>query len=304
MLIGSVQNHWADPKLMNEKMKLDPRINAFRPDLADLSLKAFVEAQAYVEPAIHQCIRGVVPVFKEPNDKTGRVTEIRYGEFVDVFETRDDGFIWLQNRNDRYVGYIRGEGVLNVSIAAMMNRVVVPYTFVYAQPSMKSEVLDTLTLGSFVSLDGEAGDFYPLASGGFVFKKHVVPTDEAQTQDYVFTAGQLLGVPYLWGGRTPLGIDCSGLVQLALDMAGIDCPRDSDQQRELFGHPLPSHWRDIVWKRGDIVFLRDAGGSSHVGIMTSHEHIIHAIAHTMQVTVEPLRDVIDRGYEILSAGRP
>ena len=284
---------------MKKKMNLDPRVNAFRPNLADLSLKAFVQADDYVEPAIHQCILGVVPVYKEPNDKTPRVTEIRYGEFVDVFEEREDGYIWLQNRNDRYVGYIRGEGALNVSIAALMNRVCALHSFVYAEPDIKSPVIDRLTLGSFVSLDGEVGDFYPMASGGYIFKKHVAPTDEAQTQDYVFTAGQLLNVPYLWGGRTTLGIDCSGLVQLALDMAGIDCPRDSDQQRELFGHPLPCHWRDIVWKRGDLVFFKD-----HVGIMTGHEHMIHANAHAMQVTVEPLRDVVARGNEIIAAGRP
>lgn len=280
-------------------MNLDPRVNAFRPDLADLSLKAFVPAEAYVEPAIHQCVRGLVSVFKEPNDTAARITELRYGEFVDVFEEREDGYTWLQNRNDRYVGYIRDQDALNVSIAALMNRICVLSTFVYAEPDFKSRVLDRLTLGSFVSLDGEAGDFYPLASGGFVFKKHVVPTDEAQSQDYVTTAGQLLGVPYLWGGRSPLGIDCSALVQLSLDMAGIDCPRDSDQQRELFGHPLPCHWRDIVWKRGDLVFFK-----GHVGIMTGADHIIHATAYSMQVMVEPLRDLVGRGYEIIAAGRP
>jgi cell wall-associated NlpC family hydrolase len=108
----------------------------------------------------------------------------------------------------------------------------------------------------------------------------------------------MLHVPYLWGGRTPQGLDCSGLVQLALDIAGIDCPRDSDMQREAFGQPLPCHWRDRIWKRGDLVFFQ-----GHVGLMTGATHIIHASAHDMQVVVEPLFDLVMRGHDILAAGQ-
>jgi len=284
---------------MSQKVELDPRVNAFRTDLADLVLKPFVTAEKYVESSIHQCVCGIAPLLQAPDEKAPRVSEIRYGEFVDLLEKRKDGFAWVQNRNDRYVGYIRAEGALNEAIAALMNRVIVLHTFVYEEPSLKAPVQDRLTLGSFVSLDGEEGDFYPLASGGYIFKKHVAPTDEAQTLDYVFTAGQLLGVPYLLGGRTALGLDCSSLVQLALDMAGIDAPRDADQQQELFGHPLPCHWRDVVWKRGDLVFFE-----KHVGIMTDHEHLIHADSHAMQVVVEPLEEIMLRKQVILAAGRP
>ncbi len=284
---------------MNQAVTLDPRTNAFRPDLADVALRPFVEAKKFVEPTLHQCVRGVVPLWSEPRPDAPRVSEIRYGEFLDVFEIRKDGIAWVQNRNDRYVGYIQAKGALNQTIAAMMNRISALTTYVYAAPDLKAPVLDRLTLGSFVSLDGEAGDFYPLATGGFVFKKHVAPTDEVQCPDYVFTAGQLLNVPYLWGGRTPLGVDCSGLVQLALDVAGIDAPRDSDQQRELFGFPLPAHWRDVPWKRGDLVFFEN-----HVGIMTGPDHMIHADPFSMRVTVEPLAHVVSRGHRIVAAGRP
>jgi cell wall-associated NlpC family hydrolase len=144
------------------------------------------------------------------------------------------------------------------------------------------------------------GKFRKLASGGYVFAKHAASTTDTTIKDYIFTAGRLLGVPYLWGGRTPRGIDCSGLVQLSLEMAGIDCPRDSDQQREMFGDPLPGHWRDVPWKRGDLVFM-----PGHVGIMTSHDHMIHASGHHMAVTVEPLIDaVFASGAEITAMGRP
>lgn len=276
-------------------MTLDPRMNAFRPDLADLSLRASVKANAYVEPVLRQCLRGVLPVLAAPNLDAQQISQIRYGEFLDVFEIRPDGFAWVQNRSDRYVGYIPAEGALGDKIAMMSNRVMALRTFVYPKPDLKTPPIDELTLGSFVSISGQQGNFLELMSGGFVFAGHVAATEFANTPDYVFTAGRLLHVPYLWGGRTPRGIDCSGLVQLALEMAGIDIPRDSDQQREAIGKPLDYPWRDRAWRRGDIVFF-----PGHIGIMTGIDHIIHANAYTMDTTVEPLADLVARGNEILA----
>lgn len=284
---------------MSPTVDLDPRFNAFRPDLADASLRPFLEAERFVEPVLHRCVRGVVPLWAAPEADAARISEVRYGEFLDVLEMRPDGFAWVQLRNDRVVGYIDGEGTLSQSIAAMMNRISALQTFVYQEPDKRAPVIDRLTLGSFVSLDGEAEDYYPLSSGGYVFKKHVAPTDEVLYADYVFTAGQLLASPYLQGGRTTLGVDAPGLVQLALDIAGIDCPRFVEQQRELFGYPLPCHWRDVVWKRGDLVFF-----DGHVGIMTGSDHTIHASPYHMQVTVEPLAQIVARSRPIVAAGRP
>lgn len=286
---------------MTKNAELDPRFNAYRTDLADLSLKPFVAASRYAQPSLRQCVRGVVPMYAKPDVGSLRLTEARYGEFLDVFEERDDGFAWVQNRNDRLVGYLPAQGALNEVIAALMNRISVLHTFVYAKPDLKSAVLDRLTLGSYVSLNGETGDFYPLASGGFVFKKHVAPADEVECKDYVFTAGQLLNAPYLTGGRTPQGVDATGLVQLALDLSGIDTPRTYEQQCELFGQPLPCHWRDIVWNRGDIVFFKNP---DHVGIMTGFEDVISACPESMLVTVEPLATLVARGYQVVAAGRP
>ncbi|MDD5586475.1 MAG: NlpC/P60 family protein [Alphaproteobacteria bacterium] len=291
---------------MTDPSKLDPRVNAFRPDLADVSLQGRVTAKRYVEPKPRQCIQGVVPLLAEPKEDARRVSEIRYGEFLDVFEDRKDGFVWVQNRSDRYVGYLPSPEVLNESIASLSNRIKALHTFVYAEPDLKSPLLDRLTLGSYVSVMRKAGGFLELASGGFVFAGHVLATGDMITPDYVFTAGRMLGAPYLWGGRTPLGIDCSALVQLALEMAGIEAPRDCDQQREAFGQPLEKNWRDVTWRRGDIVFFAPphAGSAPHVGIMTSHDHLINANATVMQVTVEPLANVVTRGNEIVAKGRP
>ena len=283
--------------------QLDARCHVFRPDLADLSLKNLISADRYVEPQLRQCVKGVMPLLATPDATARRVSEIRYGEFLDLYEQRDDGFAWVQNRADHYVGYVRLEpGAVSEEVAALLNRIKVLKTFVYAEADLKSPVRDCLNLGSFVRLVAEHGDFYELTSGGYIFRQHVVTADEALVPDYVFTAGRLLGVPYLWGGRTPLGLDCSGLVQLALEMAGIDAPRDSDQQLAAYGQPLPKHWRDVAWQRGDLVFFSNPG---HVGIMTSPDHIIHASGSAMQVVVEPLVDLVQRqGREVVGMGRP
>jgi len=280
-------------------MTLDPRIHAYRPDLADLTLKNSVSAELYVEPFIRQCVRGLLPMLQAPRPDARQTSQIRYGEFLDVFEVRDDGFAWVQNRTDRYVGYIPAEGALSEEIAALSYRVGVMQTFVYPEADIKTPPIDELTLGSYVRITETKGDFKKLASGGYVFAKHIVASPDLETTDYVFTAGLCLNRPYLWGGRTPKGLDCSGLVQLALDLAGIEAPRDSDHQREAFGKPLQDHWRDVGWTRGDLVFF-----PGHVGIMTNISDIIHASAFDMKVVVEPLYDVVMRGNDILAAGKP
>jgi cell wall-associated NlpC family hydrolase len=276
----------------------DPRINAFRPDLADIALSAVIKADKYVEPVIRQCVTGLVPLYESPLPNAKMVSQVRYGEFLDVFEFRDDDFAWVQNRSDRYVGYLPLTTRLSEKIASLSKRVSALHTFVYSEPDIKSSPVDQLTLGSFVSIKEEADKFVGLSEGGYVFAKHIATADDLIVTDFAFTAGKLLNAPYLWGGRSPMGIDCSGLVQLTLDMAGIDCPRDSDLQAEVFGGPLPNHWRDMAWKRGDLLFFK-----GHVGIMTSNDHIIHASGDDMKVVVEPLFNLVMRGNDILSMGR-
>lgn len=275
---------------------LDARAHAFRPDLADVTLRDQVTAGRYVEPVLRQCLRGVLPMLQAPVPDARQISQIRYGEFIDVFEMRDDGFAWVQNRSDRYVGYVPAAADdLGDSIAMLSNRVAALRTFVYPEPDIKAAPVDELTLGSYASVARQDGRFLELINGGFVVADHVMATEYTYAPDYVFTAGRMLHTPYLWGGRTPKGIDCSGLVQLALEMAGIDAPRDSDQQREALGRPLDGHWRDRAWARGDIVFFPD-----HVGFMTGVDHIIHANAHTMDVTVEPLADLVGRGVDVIA----
>lgn len=284
----------------NPKALPDPRINAYRADLADATLQSSVEAARYVEPVLRQSVQGILPLLEKPHPDARQVSQIRYGEFLDVFEMRDDGFAWVQNRSDRYVGYLPiTKKTFRDTIADFSHRVQALRSFVYPEPDIKTPPVDELTLGSYVQPVERRGEFLELVSGGYVFAKHVATTEDSRTPDYTFTAGRILNTPYLWGGRTPKGIDCSGLVQLALEMGGYDSPRDSDQQREAFGQPLSHHWRDMPWKRGDLVFF-----PGHIGIMTGPDHIIHASAHVMAVLVEPLAELIGRGVEILATGRP
>lgn len=289
-----------------ETRGLDPRVNAFRADLADTSLQGLVKAEKYVAPRLRHCVKGLVSVWDAPHKSARKVSDIRYGEFLDLLEERKDGFAWVQNRFDHVVGYIEDDGVLSEEIADLSYKVTALRTFVYQEPDERASVLDCLTLGSFASPRGGRGArFQALAGGGYVFAGHIAAADDALCTDYVFTAGRLLGAPYLAGGRSPTGIDGGALVQIALEMAGIDAPRYADLQRGLFGQALPMHWRDVIWRRGDLVFLRRVTDSAaHVGLMVDHQNMIHASVEAMQVVVDRLDDVVDLGFEVVGAGRP
>ena len=282
------------------KHSLDKRLNAYRPDLADISLQGAVEAEKFTEPHLLQCLSGVIPMLESPSDKAQQISQLRYGEFFDVFEERKDGFFWIQNRADNYVGYIKDHYSFSDTISSLSHRVGVLRTFVYTEPNIKAPVCDTISLGSFVSVISETPDFYEISNSLFVSKKHIIPTEDSLCKDIVSTAGKLLGVPYLWGGRTPMGIDCSGLIQLALEIASFEAPRDIDLQRTTFGKPMTKFWKDYSWKRGDIVFFN----TNHAGIMTDASHILHANAFSMDTTVEPLAAVVKRGLDIAAIGNP
>lgn len=270
---------------------LDQRTHAWRPDLAALDLRGKVPASHFVEPEIRWCKLGRAPLFATADLSGQMVTEVRYGEILDVYE-QTPKHAWVQNQSDGYVGYTFPDALSDVVINQKL-KVAALSTYVYAAADIKSTLMECVTLGCKVAPIGPVTNkMQGLAGGGFVFADHLHDLDVYES-DYVFTAGRMLGAPYLWGGRTAHGMDCSGLVQMVLEAAGISCPRDSDQQLATLGMPLTGRWQDHDWSRGDIVFF-----PGHVGIMTGATHLIHANAHAMQVTVEPLADVAARGSEI------
>ena len=191
---------------------------------------------------------------------------------------------WGYSLHDGYVGYV-GMDALG-PFTASTHVASSPAALVFADKSIKAPVIERLPMGARVAVSGEDGNFLQCANG-FVHRRHVALIEDRDT-DFVAVAARLTGVPYRWGGRSGDGIDCSGLVQIALAFAGIECPRDSDQQREL-GEAIPD---SEPLRRGDLVFL-----PGHVGIMADGIHLLHANAFWMRVVTEPLADVLARQSE-------
>lgn len=258
---------------------LDPRTHAYRPDLADARLKQLVKAARYVDAGAGQAALPVVPVAERPDPDAPLVTELLYGETVRVLEERH-GWVWLQSDVDDYVGYAPSSA-LNPDVRATTHRVSALATFQFSRPDIKSPPLMDLPLGARVKVERIDGSFAVLPEGGHVPTRHLAQ-EGAHAADYVAVAELFQGTPYLWGGRSRIGCDCSGLVQVALQAAGIACPRDSDMQGTL-GSPVAIGEDLDGLQRGDLVFWR-----GHVGIMLDSERLLHANAYHMSVAVEPL----------------
>ncbi len=265
---------------------LDRRITAYRPDLAASHLRGQVEARAFAEPQAMRVVAPSAPVRREPRPDAPLDTEALCGELVQVYE-RHEGWAWGQLAGDGYVGYLPDEA-LRLEAGAPTHRVAALRTFLYPGPSIKLPPLAALSLGAGVAVVEMAGDFAVLADGGHLFQRHLVPLDRTEP-DFVAVAERFLGVPYLWGGKTSLGLDCSGLTQLALGAAGIATPRDSDQLEASVGQPVPFDDSLDGLRRGDLVFWK-----GHVGILTDPDTLLHANGYTMDVHREPLREARDR----------
>lgn len=264
---------------------LDSRLNAFRPDLADLGLKGLVDAARFVQGEIRQVIEPIAGLHREPRFDAMQLTQALMGERVRVFDSAE-GWAWVKLENDGYVGYVSANA-LSAAPLTSTHRVAVPLTFIYPAPNIKAQPVVPVMLNAQLHAAGGDDEFVRLTDGRFVYAKHVKSAGAYET-DFVAVAERFLHVPYLWGGKSVQGLDCSGLVQLSLEAAGRPCPRDSDMQEEGLGNPLPIDDLDRL-RRGDLVFW-----DGHVGIMTDAAHLLHANGFYMQVAHEPLRDAAGR----------
>jgi cell wall-associated NlpC family hydrolase len=265
---------------------LDPRRHAYRADLAAESLRGLVSVPRYAAGEVRQAVHSATPLRSEPDARSSWTTEVLFGELVTVYEEKH-GWAWVQLARDDYVGYLR-PGALSAQVRPPTHTVRALATFLYPAADVKAPPWLHLGMTAQLSVVETGPTFARLADGSFVPTRHIGELGR-HSRDFVAVAERFVGTPYLWGGKTRLGLDCSALVQLALHAAGVDCPRDSDMQEAELGQPVELHGELDGLQRGDLVFWK-----GHVGIMTDGFLLLHANAHHMAVTVEPLRAVHDR----------
>jgi hypothetical protein len=253
-------------------MTRDPRLTPARADLAAERLRGEIDAPRYAAPRRMRIVAGLAPLRCRPEARA-LDAELILGARVDVYDEAD-GLAWLQSARDGYVGYVPAAALAPEGPAAT-HRVAATLSHLYPGREMKDAPRAPLPLTA--ELCGRIEDGWLVTPEGCVPAAHVAPLSEP-APDWVAEAERFLGLPYLWGGHSALGIDCSGLIQVARHAAGRDCPRDSDMQAAL-GAPAPA--TDL--RRGDLVFWK-----GHVGVMLDAETLLHANAHHMAVAAEPL----------------
>lgn len=277
---------------------LDPRITPARPDLAAAHLEGKVTAARFVAGERRGVTAPTVPLRREPRPDAGIDTELLHGEIFTIYDTDAEGWSWGQAEQDGYVGWLPSLALGVGHPAPSTDKVVALRTFLFPGPSIKLPPLAALPFGACLAVQRREGAFAAV-EGGFVWAGHLAGLDYREA-DPVRVAERFLGVPYLWGGKSSLGLDCSGLVQTALRACGHQAPRDSDMQERELGASIDP---DGPLRRGDLVFWR-----GHVGLMRDAATFVHATGHTMTVIVEAFDEARARirtagGGEVTRASR-
>jgi cell wall-associated NlpC family hydrolase len=276
----------------------DPRCTPARPDLAALELKGKVQATRFVAGEPLEVIDALAPLRHEPSPDAQLDTEALKGERLLAYEITEEGWAWGQLDADGYVGWLPANALARPGIAPT-HKVIVPRTLVFSGPSIRTPPIEALTLGARIAIARRNGGLAVTTTGGYIPARHLASLDFIES-DFVAVAERFLEVPYLWGGKSSFGIDCSGLVQIALTACGMACPRDSDMQERALGIPCNNGLSDLT--RGDLIFWE-----GHVAIVRDPQTLIHANAFHMAVAIEPIQEAITRiraaGSEVTSVQR-
>jgi cell wall-associated NlpC family hydrolase len=268
----------------------DPRFTPARPEVAAKYLEGKVTAARFVAGESFVVTDAIAPLRTAPRADAMLQTQALLGERVTIYDRPGEGWAWGQLDSDGYVGWLP-EAALGKLGAAPTHKVAATRTFAFPGPSIKLPPHDALPFGATVAVARTEGSFAVTTAGVFLPTQHLAPINH-RSSDMVAVAEMFLGTPYLWGGKTTQGLDCSGLVHIAMTAAGRPCPRDSDMQEQAFGTTAALD----ALRRGDLVFWK-----GHVAIARDSDTLVHANAFHMMVAIEPVTQAVAR---IAAAGSP
>jgi cell wall-associated NlpC family hydrolase len=278
---------------------LEPRLTPARGDIAAKSLQGKVTATRFVEGESFEISQPIAPLRESPSAEAMLSTQALKGERVTVYDRSGEGWAWGQLEMDGYVGWLP-DAALARPATTPTHKVTAIRTFAFPGPSIKLPPSESLVMGSHLTVVREDGVFAITREGWYVPKAHLAGV-QSHAADFVAVAERFVGTPYLWGGKSSLGIDCSGLVQLSLQASGKQCPRDSDMQQSRLGRELDATEARQL-QRGDLIFWK-----GHVAIARDAETIVHANAFHMATAIESTSEAFARiaaaGSEVIAIKR-